>query len=124
MDGRDKKKDFAPSSAAFYPLGADLFLSPRKVDHIARFIQIPAINVPGEVPSILIVNIQVAACFFLSNFSSISLRCICMLDAQSSEFLTILHVDANFINNSVSYVLKNISGIHIHHYLDFLPKRF
>ncbi|TKY50331.1 hypothetical protein E2542_SST27791 [Spatholobus suberectus] len=56
---RDKKKDFAPSSAAFYPLGADLFLSPRKIDHIARFIQIPAINIPGDVPSILIVNIQI-----------------------------------------------------------------
>ncbi|CAJ1946889.1 unnamed protein product [Sphenostylis stenocarpa] len=56
---RDKKKDFAPSSAAFYPLGADLFLSPRKIDHIARFIQIPAINIPGDVPSILIVNLQI-----------------------------------------------------------------
>ncbi|KAE9590394.1 hypothetical protein Lal_00028035 [Lupinus albus] len=56
---RDKKKEFAPNNAAFYPLGADLFLSPRKVDHIARFIQIPSINVPGDVPSILIVNIQI-----------------------------------------------------------------
>ncbi|ESW23166.1 hypothetical protein PHAVU_004G024000 [Phaseolus vulgaris] len=56
---RDKKKDFAPNSAAFYPLGADLFLSARKVDHIARFIQIPAINVHGDVPSILIINIQI-----------------------------------------------------------------
>ncbi|RZB71194.1 uncharacterized protein LOC114382617 isoform X2 [Glycine soja] len=56
---RDKKKDFAPGSAAFYPLGADLFLSSRKIDHIARFIQIPSINVPGDVPSILIVNIQI-----------------------------------------------------------------
>ncbi|XP_019451683.1 PREDICTED: uncharacterized protein LOC109353772 [Lupinus angustifolius] len=56
---RDKKKEFAPNNAAFYPLGADLFLSPRKVDHIARFIQIPAIDVPGDVPSILIVNIQI-----------------------------------------------------------------
>ncbi|XP_057447553.1 uncharacterized protein LOC130739309 [Lotus japonicus] len=56
---RDKKKEFAPNSAAFYPLGADLFLSPRKIDHIARFIQIPQINIPGDVPSILIVNLQI-----------------------------------------------------------------
>lgn len=56
---RDKKKEFAPIGAAFYPLGADLFLSPRKIDHIARYVQIPAINVPGDVPSILIVNIQI-----------------------------------------------------------------
>ena len=65
MVGRDKKKDFAPSSAAFYPLGADLFLSPRKIDHIARFVQIPAMNIPGDVPSILVVNIQVAAYFLV-----------------------------------------------------------
>ncbi|CAL0321765.1 unnamed protein product [Lupinus luteus] len=56
---RDKKKEFAPNNAAFYPLGADLFLSPRKVDHIARFIQIPTTNVPGDIPSVLIVNIQI-----------------------------------------------------------------
>jgi hypothetical protein len=62
---RDKKKEFAPSGAAFYPLGADLFLSPRKIDHIARFVQIPAINVPGDIPSILVVNIQVVAYFFI-----------------------------------------------------------
>ncbi|XP_061353152.1 uncharacterized protein LOC133297931 [Gastrolobium bilobum] len=56
---RDKKKEFSSSSAAFYPLGADLFVSPRKIDHIARFLQIPAINIPGDVPSILVVNIQI-----------------------------------------------------------------
>lgn len=65
MVDRDKKKEFAPNNAAFYPLGADLFLSPRKIDHIARFVQIPAINVPGDFPSILIVNIQVAAYFLV-----------------------------------------------------------
>jgi len=62
---RDKKKEFAPSGAAFYPLGADLFLSPRKIDHIARYVQIPAINVPGDVPSILVVNIQVISYFLV-----------------------------------------------------------
>ncbi|XP_004489360.1 uncharacterized protein [Cicer arietinum] len=56
---RDKKKELASNSAAFYPLCADLFLSPRKIDHIARYVQIPAINVHGEIPSILIVNIQI-----------------------------------------------------------------
>ncbi|KAF7819656.1 uncharacterized protein G2W53_025111 [Senna tora] len=55
---RDKKKEFAPCSAAFYPLGADIFLSPRKIDHIARFVQLPAINIAGDVPSILVVNLQ------------------------------------------------------------------
>ncbi|XP_054812414.1 uncharacterized protein LOC129313388 [Prosopis cineraria] len=56
---RDKKKEFAPSSAAFYPIGADVFLSQRKIDHIARFVQLPAINMAGDVPSILVVNVQI-----------------------------------------------------------------
>ncbi|XLR15460.1 hypothetical protein HN51_036435, partial [Arachis hypogaea] len=34
---RDKKKEFAPTNAAFYSLGADIFLSQRKIEHIARF---------------------------------------------------------------------------------------
>ncbi|KAI4351549.1 hypothetical protein L6164_005906 [Bauhinia variegata] len=66
---RDKRKDSAPSGAAFYPLGADIFLSPRKIDHIARFVQLPAINIDGDVPSILVVNIQIPiypATFFQS----------------------------------------------------------
>ncbi|KAK7271727.1 hypothetical protein RJT34_27863 [Clitoria ternatea] len=68
---RDKKKEFAANTAAFYPFGADLFLSSRKVDHIARFVQIPAINIPGDIPPILIVNIQIPlypASFFQSEY--------------------------------------------------------
>ncbi|KAJ7974477.1 Protein ENHANCED DISEASE RESISTANCE 2 [Quillaja saponaria] len=56
---RDKKKDFAPNCAAFYPFGADIFLSQRKIDHIARFVQLPTTNIAGEVPSILVVNVQI-----------------------------------------------------------------
>ncbi|XP_050271436.1 uncharacterized protein LOC126715047 [Quercus robur] len=56
---RDKKKEFAPNCAAYYPLGADLFLSQRKVDHIARFFELPHIISAGELPSILVVNVQI-----------------------------------------------------------------
>ncbi|XP_022134065.1 uncharacterized protein LOC111006428 isoform X2 [Momordica charantia] len=56
---RDKKKEFAQNCAAFYPIGADVFLSQRKIDHIARFVELPAINPAGDVPSILVVNVQV-----------------------------------------------------------------
>ncbi|GAB4832185.1 hypothetical protein Ancab_006202 [Ancistrocladus abbreviatus] len=56
---RDKKKDFAPNRAAFYPFGADVFLSQRKINHIARFVELPAINSSGKVPPILVVNVQV-----------------------------------------------------------------
>ncbi|XP_009759222.1 uncharacterized protein LOC107773918 [Nicotiana tabacum] len=56
---RDKKKEFAPNCAAFYPFGADVFLSARKIDHIARFVELPAIDSSSEVPAILVVNLQI-----------------------------------------------------------------
>ncbi|XP_007032355.2 PREDICTED: uncharacterized protein LOC18601370 isoform X3 [Theobroma cacao] len=56
---RDKKKEFASNSAAFYPFGVDLFLSQRKIDHIARFVELPVFNLSEEIPSILVVNIQI-----------------------------------------------------------------
>ncbi|KAJ6689045.1 hypothetical protein OIU85_005454 [Salix viminalis] len=56
---RDKKKEFAPNCAAYYPFGVDVFLSPRKIDHIARFVNLPALNSVGKVPPILVVNVQI-----------------------------------------------------------------
>ncbi|XWS68897.1 hypothetical protein CRYUN_Cryun04dG0133100 [Craigia yunnanensis] len=56
---RDKKKDFAPNHAAYYPFGVDVFLSPRKIDHIARFVKLPVISHSGKLPSILVVNVQI-----------------------------------------------------------------
>ncbi|KAJ6318962.1 hypothetical protein OIU76_014336 [Salix suchowensis] len=56
---RDKKKEFAPNCAAYYPFGVDVFLSPRKIDHIARFVNLPALNSAGKVPPILVVNVQI-----------------------------------------------------------------
>ncbi|KAJ4973000.1 hypothetical protein NE237_006174 [Protea cynaroides] len=56
---RDKKKDLAPNYAAYYPFGVDVFLSPRKVDHIAQFVKLPSINSSGKLPPILVVNIQI-----------------------------------------------------------------
>ncbi|KAM7278431.1 hypothetical protein ACFE04_005565 [Oxalis oulophora] len=56
---RDKKKDFATNFAAFYPVGVDVFLSQRKIDHIARYLELPAANSHEDFPSILVVNIQI-----------------------------------------------------------------
>ncbi|XP_057542366.1 uncharacterized protein LOC130820844 [Amaranthus tricolor] len=57
---RDKKKDFAPNYAAYYPFGVDLFLSPRKIEHVARFVELPVLNSSAAgFPPILIVNAQV-----------------------------------------------------------------
>ncbi|KAM7269036.1 hypothetical protein ACFE04_024533 [Oxalis oulophora] len=56
---RDRKKEFASNCAAYSPFGVDVFLSPRKVDHIARFVELPAINVSGKLPPLLVVNVQI-----------------------------------------------------------------
>ena len=66
MYGRDKKKDFAPNYAAYYPFGVDVFLSPRKIDHIARFIELPVINSTGGLPPILVVNAQACPPFIFA----------------------------------------------------------
>ncbi|XP_023530130.1 uncharacterized protein LOC111792749 isoform X1 [Cucurbita pepo subsp. pepo] len=56
---KDKKKEFAPSHAAYCPFGVDVFLSHRKVDHIARFVELPVANYSGKLPPILVVNVQI-----------------------------------------------------------------
>ncbi|CAK9172231.1 unnamed protein product [Ilex paraguariensis] len=55
---RDRKKEFAPNHAAYYPFGVDVFLSQRKIDHIARFVELPVITSSRNLPPILVVNVQ------------------------------------------------------------------
>ncbi|KAL8138189.1 hypothetical protein V2J09_004190 [Rumex salicifolius] len=55
---RDKKKDFAPNSVAYNPIGVDVFLCPRKIDHVAKFVELPTIDSSGNIPPILVVNAQ------------------------------------------------------------------
>ncbi|XP_068637338.1 uncharacterized protein [Aristolochia californica] len=56
---RDKKKVFAANYAGYYPFGVDVFLCQRKIDHIARFVDLPVTNSSGKFPPILVVNVQV-----------------------------------------------------------------
>ncbi|KAI7754856.1 hypothetical protein M8C21_000130 [Ambrosia artemisiifolia] len=56
---RDKKKENASNEAAFYPIGADVFLSPRKIDHVSRLVQLPTVESSGKVPPLLVVNLQI-----------------------------------------------------------------
>lgn len=74
MRDRDKKKDFAPNYAAYSPFGVDVFLSQRKIGHIARLVELPVINPnpTGNLPPILVVNVQV---YILSAFDG-SLFCV------------------------------------------------
>lgn len=56
---RDKKKELAPNYAAYYPFGVDVYLSPQKLNHISRFVQLPDIQLSSKLPPLLVVNVQV-----------------------------------------------------------------
>lgn len=73
---RDKKKDFAPKHAAYYPIGLDVFLSPKKVHHIAQYVELPTINHSGKLPPILVVNAQVLSCLVSSIHRNINSPCL------------------------------------------------
>ncbi|KAL0285506.1 UNVERIFIED_CONTAM: hypothetical protein Sangu_2776200 [Sesamum angustifolium] len=99
---RDKRKEFAPNYVAYVPFGADVFLSPHKVNHIARFVELPSIDSTGELPPILVVNLQIplyTATIFQKEY-----------DGEGMSFVFYFKLSENDSQNLPVHFRENIKG--------------
>ncbi|WOL04212.1 hypothetical protein Cni_G12933 [Canna indica] len=97
---RDKKKDFAPNNVAYYPFGVDVYLCQQKIDHIARFVELPSLSSSSMFPPLLVVNVQVPlypATIFQSE-----------TDGEGISFVFYFRLSEAFSKELPSHFLENI----------------
>ncbi|KAL1539396.1 hypothetical protein AAHA92_28019 [Salvia divinorum] len=97
---RDKKKDSAPNCAAYYPFGLDVFLSQKKIHHIARFVELPSVDSYGKLPSMLVVNVQIPlypATFFQGE-----------TDGEGINFVLYFKLSESFAKDLPTHFVENI----------------
>ncbi|KAJ8513614.1 hypothetical protein OPV22_004048 [Ensete ventricosum] len=97
---RDKKKDFAPNYPAYCPFGVDVYLCQQKINHIARFVELPVLNPSSKFPPILVVNIQVPL-YPATIFQSEN-------DGEGMSFVLYFRLSEGYSKELPSHFLENI----------------